>query len=246
VNEEAAGMATSARAAGCLTWTGFAGGWFRMVRRVVFGDGAAEDHELSRMTAALRPRANWAFLGPQRTGLRDRLLGRISAYLERAETDSLAAAMATALSAPAQQVPQWLFAFDPAGMATFRAMALLASHPDDARHVRAEMAGASRAEMPFTRAVMLDSLRLWPTTPLILRETTEETHWRSGCLPASTGVIIFAPFFHRDTERLPYADRFVPELWMDDAARGDWPLVPFSEGPAECPDGIWCRCSDRR
>jgi gluconate kinase len=31
-------------------------------------------------------------------------------------------------TAAAQQVPQWLFAFDPAGIATFRAVALLAAH----------------------------------------------------------------------------------------------------------------------
>lgn len=35
--------------------------------------------------------------------------------------------------------------------------------------------------------------------------------------------------------RRPWADAFTPELWLDEALRADWPLVPFSAGPAGCP-----------
>jgi cytochrome P450 len=79
---------------------------------------------------------------------------------------------------------------------------------------------------------------LWPTTPAILRQSTAATRWEGGSMPANTGVLIFTPFFHRDDQRLPYADRFTPDLWRDgvDArADADWPLVPFSGGPAMCP-----------
>jgi hypothetical protein len=54
-------------------------------------------------------------------------------------------------------------------------------------------------------------------------------------------AVIFAPFFHRDDEHLPDAHRFAPEIWTgEDAAGGgiyggDWPLIPFSRGPAVCP-----------
>jgi hypothetical protein len=93
-------------------------------------------------------------------------------YAELAEPGSLAAVMArtrtTATTAPLHQVPQWLFAFDPAGMATFRALALLATHPQAAERGRAE-ARAATAESgwhhPFLRATVLEALRLWPTTP---------------------------------------------------------------------------------
>jgi cytochrome P450 len=54
-------------------------------------------------------------------------------------------------------------------------------------------------------------------------------------MPAETGVLIYAPFFHRDDQRLPYADRFAPELWLKEVGHGDWPLIPFSEGPVACP-----------
>jgi cytochrome P450 len=79
-----------------------------------------------------------------------------------------------------------------------------------------------------------ESVRLWPTTPLLLRESTADTQWDSGMLPADTAIVIFAPFFHRDDERLPYADRFAPELWQNGAPPPDAAIVPFSEGPATC------------
>ena len=77
---------------------------------------------------------------------------------------------------------------------------------------------------------MLEAVRLWPTTPMILRETTEQTSWG----PAGTTVLIFAPFFHRDPD-LPYADRFEPDIWLDGTAGRNPALVPFSAGPAVCP-----------
>lgn len=40
-------------------------------------------------------------------------------------------------------------------------------------------------------------------------------------MPANTGVIIFAQFFHRNGERLPYADRLSPELWLTERTAKD-------------------------
>ncbi len=231
VDSEAERMCRVALARGELTWPEFSDAWFRIVRRVIFGDSASDDHKLSETMTKLRSAANWAFLMPQRTSLRDRLFSQIRTYLQRAEPHSLAGVMAhthsTPLTAPEHQVPQWLFAFDAAGMAAFRALALLTSHPEYGHRVRKETTSA-RELLPLTRAAVLESLRLWPTTPLILRETRTETG-------SSMGVVIYTPFFHRDDERLPYADRFAPELWSNGEVHHGWPLLPFSEGPAMCP-----------
>lgn len=222
VEEEAAALR------GELDWTAFSGAWFRVVRRIVFGDAAREDHEVTNLVARLRGDANWAFLKPKRDRLRERFFARMESHLARAEPGSLANVMAhtrtTSLTAPTDQVPQWLFGFDPACMAAFRALALIASHPE----ARADDAGS-------LRACVLESLRLWPTTPLVLRQTTGETQWENGTMPAGTGVLIYSPFFHRDDTRLAYADRFAPEVWADDRAHDGWPLIPFSSGPAVCP-----------
>jgi cytochrome P450 len=135
-------------------------------------------------------------------------------------------------------VPQWLFAFDPAGMAAFRALALLAGHPTELRAAAEDLGGRDLSrpqDLPLLRAAVLESVRLWPTTPAILRETTTETELGGRVLPAETLVVVLAPFFHRDDERLPYADRFAPRIWQDGSARASWSLVPFSAGPAVCP-----------
>ncbi|MBV8072312.1 MAG: cytochrome P450 [Acidobacteriaceae bacterium] len=226
-----------------LDWAGFSQAWFRIVRRVIFGDAARDDNELSSIMAKLRFAANWAFLRRERPSVREELFSRIRSYLVRPEPNSLAGMMAGiptgSETAPEQQVPQWLFAFDPAGMTTFRSLALLASHPEHARAARDEIAarsGPEPHEMPYLRATVLESLRLWPTSPLILRESTTETVWRNGTLPPHTGLVIFSPFFHRDDELLPYANRFYPELWLkQQPSRETTALIPFSEGPAVCP-----------
>jgi cytochrome P450 len=242
VEEEAAGMLGAARAAGTLSWDGFIRAWYALVRRVVFGDGARDDDELTDMLGGLRSAANWAFLRPRRTGLLERFHARVDGHLREAGQGSLAAVIAArpdqGSEAPSHQVAHWLFAFEPAGMATFRALALLAAHPDHAARARREAEerrGDGRADLPFLRACVLESLRLWPTTPAILRETVAETSWRSGTMPARTSVIIFAPFFHRDADALPVPDRFHPDRWLENPEAEGSSLVPFSGGPATCP-----------
>ncbi|MCP1365518.1 cytochrome P450, partial [Halomonas sp. BBD48] len=222
---------------GMLDWDRFIETWFRIVRRVVLGDSARDDHELTTLLGDLRADANWGFARPKRKQLKERFFERLHSHLGRAEPGSLAALMANTRSnektAPANQVPQWLFAFDPAGMATFRALGLLAAHRDHIERARAEIASDKATlhpELNFLRACVLESLRLWPTSPMILRESTEPTHWAAGAMPAGTSILVFAPYFHRDDRHLDYADRFSPELWLEPRDAKDWPLVPFSGG----------------
>lgn len=241
VNEEAASLLNTAERDGELIWDTFFETWFRVVRRIVFGDSARDDHELTDMVAKLRANANWAFMKPKQTELRERFLSGIEERITRAEPGSLVSIIAamptTPEMEPVHQVPQWLFAFDPTGMATFRALALLASHPEQAGQARRELADdeSGRQNLPYLRACVLESLRLWPTSPLVLRQTTSETEWETGTMPADTGILIYTPFFHRDDRHLPYAHTFTPGIWLDQRGPADWPLIPFSAGPAICP-----------
>jgi cytochrome P450 len=207
-----------------LGWDDVAPVWWRVVRRVVLGRAARDDSELTDLLGRLRAAANWAYLRPLRKGVRDRFERRLRAHLDRAEPGSLAELVASTPASPATdpagQVPQWLFAFDAAGIATVRALALLATHPAD---------GAADL-----RAAVLESVRLWPTTPVVLRDTTTETMWADGVLPAGTALLIMSAFFHRDDQRLPFAHAFTPDLWQEGGDAGDWPLIPFSAGPGEC------------
>ena len=212
------------------------------MRRVVLGDAARDGQGLTDLLARLRGDANWAFLRPKRGGLRDRFDERLNSHLARAESGSLAGMVATtpttADSAPAQQVPPGHFAFEPAGMAAFRALARLAAHPERAERARAESRdrdGSGWQNLPCLRACVLKSLRLWPTTPMVLRRTTDATTWDGAAMPERTGLLIVAPYLDRDERSLPAADRFAPELWRGDCSAADCRLIPFIGGPAVCP-----------
>lgn len=248
VEEEAQRILQDAKEVGELRWDEFSKGWFSMVRRVVFGEAARHDSRISYLMSKLRSDGNWAFLKPVDTELRAELHHRIRGYLDNAEPGCLAAIMAAKASSkvesPENQIPQWLFAFDPAGMATYRGLALLARHPKEMERAYEESTGnvsEYNPHRPFLRATILESLRLWPTTPMILRQTTEETKWENGIMPAHTSILIYAPLFHRDETNLPFAHEFYPQVWIDDdpevqgAPPSAWPLVPFSGGPGICP-----------
>ena len=232
-----------------LDWERFSAAWERIVRRVVFGTDAADDVELTSKLARLRKDANWSALKPMRNRTRTAFLSAVRERMLAAEPGSLAHTLKdhdpSATAAPVDQIPQWLFAFDPAGMATFRTLALLASHRDQLGRAAQELDEdtSGRKHLPYLRACVLESLRLWPTTPMILRQTTREVRWAEGIMPTKCGVLVFAPYFHRDSQLLPDADRFRPELWLSQGVEQgqgpdqgkDWALVPFSEGPVRCP-----------
>jgi len=225
-----------------LTWPAFTEAWHRAVRRVILGDGARDDAALTNMLAKLRGAANWAFLHPGRPALRQQFHRSLGAHLARAEPGSLAARIAARPNsnetAAVDQVTHWLFAFDAAGIATFRALALVATQPNaqDRAGIETSVGEAGRPkDLPFLRACILESVRLWPTTPAIFRETTREVTSGGGRLPKHAQILVYVPFFHRDDENLPQAHRFAPELWFGAGTEGRWPLIPFSEGPGVCP-----------
>lgn len=243
VEQEASELLTFVeRHHGKLDWGMFEATWNRVVRRVVLGDTARDDRALTEMLEKLRSAGNWAFLHPGHDRLQDAFHERLRTYLKRGEAGSLAAEVARASSnantQPEHQVPQYLFAFDPAGMTTFRALALLAAHPNQTERAQVEITEHDLERTPkldFLRACVLESLRLWPTTPLVLRQTTEETEWENGTMPAETSVLLLAPYFHRDDRYLDDANLFDPDLWLQPGEVGNWPMIPFSGGSGICP-----------
>ncbi|WP_435107417.1 cytochrome P450 [Nocardiopsis synnemataformans] len=135
---------------------------------------------------------------------------------------------------PEDQVAHWLFAFDAAAIAAFRSLALLTSLSPGAHAAREEADGREGLDLPLLRATMLESVRLWPTTLMVIRESTRETAWREEVFEAGTAFLIASSYFHRDSSRLPYADAFEPEIWLDGRAEAEPGIVPFSYGPAGC------------
>ncbi|MEI8407898.1 MULTISPECIES: cytochrome P450 [unclassified Kribbella] len=229
---------------GTLGWTEFRTIWSRIVRRIVLGDKARDDTELTRLLDVLRSNANWAALHPRNRNAQERLDRKLGKYVENAAPGSLVEALMLSTIKrdsrtvepgggldPAGQVPHWLFAFDAAGIALWRLLAVLATRPDAAKTI-AEEGSALRA---YAGAAVQESVRLWPTTLVVLREALVETRWAAGTAPAGTEFAIVSSVFHRDDEALDFANDFVPEIWLDGRSDRSWPLIPFSEGPAVCP-----------
>ncbi|MGP3990057.1 cytochrome P450 [Streptomyces sp. 3N207] len=245
VREEAALLLEGAERSGQLLWEEFDAAWWRTVRRIVLGDAARDDATLTAQLGALRSAANWSLAGPRRRRLRSAFLSRVRSYVAHPEPGSLAEHVART-PAPtgtdrAGQIPHWLFAYDAAGMATVRALALLATHPQPAARAYEEATTGdpdTPRELPFLRGCALESVRLWPTTPLILRESTAETGWKGGTLPAGTVFALYTPYLHRAEPAAPYGDAFAPQQWTEETgrkARANPALMPFSSGPAGCP-----------
>jgi cytochrome P450 len=238
VDRETAALLAEVRRQGALDWDAFAPAFWRLVRTVVLGASARDDERVTELMATLRKAANWAYLHPPRPALRRELADRLHGYVDRAEPGSLIAHAAAAAGAdgpdPADQVPQWLFAYDAAGAAVLRALAVAASRPAVRDRLRAEAASGA-AMQPYARGAVLESVRLWPTTLVVLRDSTAPTTWGERELPAGTGFAVVSAHFHRDRDRLDIADGFAPEAWLDGRADADWGLVPFSGGPVSCP-----------
>ncbi|MEV1292173.1 cytochrome P450 [Pseudonocardia sp. NPDC049635] len=230
---------------GAFDWDAFVVAWWRIVRRIVLGNGAREDHELTDTLTRLRRRGNWSHLAPRSEHLRERFASGVRAHLRRAEQGSLAARIAQTApdpddgTTPEDQIGHWLFAWDPGAAVTLRALALLATHPEVRGRARAEAAAEGPADRPrelsVLRAAVLESTRLWPTTPLLIRESTADTTWPGGKLPAGTSLLVPTWFLHRDDRRREDADRLDVQQWLDGSARDDWMLTPFSGGHAACP-----------
>jgi hypothetical protein len=210
----------------------------RVVRRVVLGDRAAGDCGLNAALDRLRRRANWGYaLPPARLPLKQ-FQSRLAQYLATAAPGSLAAVIAgTPAEAdvdPYGQVPHWLFAFDALGATLFRALVALGAD----RAVMSTLEGErwpGVAHRPRLAAVVLDTLRLWPTTVVLLRETTQTVNWPHVQLPPRTTVIAVSSFFHRDAGQVAAAHRLDPDSWLDGTFDRDPGILPFSAGPVRCP-----------
>jgi cytochrome P450 len=244
IAEEAAELSEAAIRTGQLDSSAIMTAWWRLVRRVVLGDAARDDEALTDELLRLRQAGNWSFLSLPHYRRRSRFIEHLYRYAENPQPGTLVGALAATPAAgavdPVGQMPQWIFAFDAAGMALCRALALLATHPEQRDEaIRDSADPESPLLRPYLRASMLESIRIWPTTPTILRDTTEDTEWGRGAdrftVPAGAGLMIVTPAFHRDDQLLPFAHRFAPEIWLDGQAQNYPQLVPFSAGPAECP-----------
>ncbi len=229
---EAVAAEEAARLSGEVDWTTFNEAVRRATRRIVLGEGAADDVELHRMLGELMDKSNPPGGGDE--DLRGRFDERLAEHVAAAETGSLAGLFADAEPAegpsvdPAGQVIHWLFAMgDTLAINAFRALALLAAFGTERERAREDRA--------YAEACLQEAMRLWPTTAMLSRAATRDVDWDGVTVPEGTQLLIVNSFNHRDGEEVPGADSFQPERWLAGDAADDWQFNHFSHGPQGCP-----------
>lgn len=122
---------------------------------------------------------------------------------------------------------------------------LLGAHPPTAARVRAEIAEVAGDEsltqahverLTFTRQVVQEAMRLYPSLPLMSRICAEDVE--AGGLAVKKGTFVFIPIYAIHRHRLLWRDpdvfdpdRFGPE---ESAGRHRFAYLPFGAGPRVC------------
>jgi cytochrome P450 len=219
-----------------LDWPQFHEVIQRISRRIILGDTATDDQNISTQLATLMAKANPPGKGdPQ---LLSAFLAALGRYVHAAEANSLvgqfAAAPATDITHPTHQVIHWLFAMgDTLAINLWRCLALLATHP--AILAKAQNGIDEQDNHDYLIGCLSEAMRLWPSTPVLVRTLTRATEWDSATVPEGTQVMIVNTFNHRDTSRSPDADHFNPTAWTEGSAGSCWSFNFFSHGPQGCP-----------
>lgn len=122
---------------------------------------------------------------------------------------------------------------------------LLAEHPEiDARVVReVETVLGSRAAtaddmgaLPVTRAVIDESMRLYPPAHIIGREATRDVRLGPWTVPQGAAVLASPWAMHHDPRFFPDPEAFRPDRWLDGSTKElpKYAYMPFGGGPRIC------------
>ena len=122
---------------------------------------------------------------------------------------------------------------------------LLSQDPETERRLHAEVDGAlgdaaagfeDLPRLPFTRAIVEETLRLYPPVPLQTRQAAGEMTVEGRRIRRGDMVILNAWLLHRHTTLWADPDAFVPDRFMPGGSGipSRYAYVPFSIGPRVC------------
>lgn len=121
---------------------------------------------------------------------------------------------------------------------------LLAEDPGSAARLRAEaraVLGGRTAgledlpRLPFARAVVEETLRLYPPVPVLAREAVAEAEIAGRRIPRGAMVLVVPWLLHRHRALWDRPDHFLPERFLPGAPpRPRHAFLPFGLGPRVC------------
>jgi cytochrome P450 len=235
------------RISGRIEWEHFEKLFDRIALRVIFGDKARDDQELTELLAKLMAEAN-RIAGVSEGDSDDyhELHGRMEWHLREPEPGSLVARFAEAPHTDAtrvvHQIPHWVFATrDTLAMNVCRALGAIVADPKVEERAREEMEDADLTDpsaidgLRYLEGCLAEAMRLWPTTPLLAREATSDTTLAGERIEEGTQVMIMNTFNHRDPDGVADADLLKPERW--ESGEPDYRFNHLSNGTQSCPGG---------
>ncbi|XP_055525080.1 cytochrome P450 4c3-like isoform X2 [Wyeomyia smithii] len=92
------------------------------------------------------------------------------------------------------------------------------------------------SEMKYLECCIKETLRLYPSIPLIARRLTEDVQVHDYTIPAGTNAMIVVYHLHRDPTVFANPDKFNPDNFLPENCNGRHPYayIPFSAGPRNC------------
>lgn len=90
--------------------------------------------------------------------------------------------------------------------------------------------------LPWTMAVIKESLRLYPSAPVLARSSINDDVVGGVPIPAKTDVLVSTWLLHRHRDLWPEADDFRPQRFLGEAGEtiNRFAYLPFGIGPRVC------------
>ncbi len=89
--------------------------------------------------------------------------------------------------------------------------------------------------LPYTRAILDETMRLYPPVPILSRQALKEDTIRGKKIPAGSLMLIVPWLIQRHKKFWKNPDHFIPERFMPGAEKPvKFTYIPFSAGPRVC------------
>ncbi|MGH7092228.1 MAG: cytochrome P450 [Stellaceae bacterium] len=90
--------------------------------------------------------------------------------------------------------------------------------------------------LPYTRAVVEETLRLYPPVPILGRQALRDEVIRNRPIPEGSLLLVVPWLLHRHRRLWDRPDHYIPERFLPEnaAARQRYSYIPFAVGPRVC------------